>query len=143
METLELAKTNILKKFTQLNLIGTLNGYTDIESKDIIKKINKEKPHIIWVGMGTPKQEIWINENKAKLNCNVIQAVGDIFSLFANTKVRGPKFFQHLGLEWLFRLLSEPKRFWRRYVLGIPKFLFFVLKEKLSYYKKKIISYFL
>ncbi len=138
-EILEKSVKNLKLKFPSIKIVGWLNGYSDIKKIDVIQKINNAKPDIIWVGMGTPKQELWINQNKNNLQCYVIQAVGDIFSLLAREKIRGPKILQRMGFEWLFRLIAEPKRFWKRYILGIPIFFFLIIKEKItaSFYRKK------
>lgn len=131
-KTLEKARNNLFSQFPNLILAGTMNGYSDLSDSKVIDKINKVSPQILWVGFGTPKQEIWIQENKDKLNCRVIQSVGDVFSLFARERIRGPEYLQKLGFEWLFRLIQNPGRFWRRYLLGIPIFIFLVLCEKIK-----------
>lgn len=114
-----------------LKICGWNNGYEDLD-ENIIDKINRAQPNILWVGLGTPLQEEWIIKNADLLSCNVIQAVGDLFALFAKTKRRGPVVLQKIGLEWFIRLLYNPKRYFKRYVLGIPIFIFFILREKLK-----------
>jgi N-acetylglucosaminyldiphosphoundecaprenol N-acetyl-beta-D-mannosaminyltransferase len=128
------ARENLKKKYPRLKLLGSLNGYESVDSIETIKLINNLNVDILYVGLGTPKQEIWINDNAQKLNCKVIQAVGDLFSLYAEEKKRGPKFFQQVGLEWFFRLLGNPIKYARRYLLGIPHFFIIVIKE---YFNKK------
>jgi N-acetylglucosaminyldiphosphoundecaprenol N-acetyl-beta-D-mannosaminyltransferase len=123
------AKKNLKEKYPALKLEGSFNGYGDLNRKSLIEEINKLNVDILYVGLGTPKQEIWINENFSKLNCKVIQAVGDLFSLFAEEKVRGPKIFQKIGLEWLFRLIRHPGKYFHRYVIGIPVFIFKILNQ--------------
>ncbi|MCX6167729.1 MAG: WecB/TagA/CpsF family glycosyltransferase [Ignavibacteriales bacterium] len=128
-EILARGKANIYKKYPNINLVGSLNGFNDLENSELLQSINNVNPDILWVGLGSLKQEYWISENKDKLNVRIIQAVGDLFALFTNQKIRGPKLFQKLGLEWVFRLINEPKRLWRRYLLGIPKFFMLVIRE--------------
>jgi N-acetylglucosaminyldiphosphoundecaprenol N-acetyl-beta-D-mannosaminyltransferase len=123
------ASEKIKRKFPRLQLVGTLNGYEDLNSETLIEEINSKNPDILYVGMGTPKQEKWIYNNAEKINCRVIQSVGDLFNLFAGEKVRGPKFFRKIGFEWFFRLLSSPKKYSGRYLAGIPCFIIIVLKE--------------
>lgn len=130
--TLAKAKKNLNARYSSLQLKGTLNGFDDLNRESLIEEINKSNVDILYVGLGTPKQEIWINENFGKLNCKVVQAVGDLFNLFAEEKVRGPKFFQKIGLEWLFRLIRYPGKYFQRYVFGIPQFVFLVTKELLN-----------
>ena len=129
-ETMNKAVENIKQEFPSLEICGWNNGYGDLK-KNIVEKINIAKPNILWTGLGTFKQEMWIIENIEMLNCNVVQAVGDIFSLFAKTKKRGPVVVQKMGLEWFVRLFYNPRRYFRRYVVGIPVFIYFVLREKL------------
>lgn len=125
-ETLEKIKYNC----PELSVVGKKNGY-DFENDKLLVEINNCKPDILIVGLGTPKQEEWIVKNKSNLIVNVIIAVGDGIKVFAGTKKRGPKILQMLGLEWLVRFIFEPKRLWKRYFIGIPLFIFRVIKFKL------------
>ena len=125
-ETLE----NIKTSYPELELVGLQNGFS-FENDKILIEINKSNPDILIVGLGTPKQEEWIIQNKQLLKVNIIIAVGDGIKVFAGTKRRGPKWIQKIGLEWLIRLLFEPKRLWKRYIMGIPLFIFRVIKFKL------------
>jgi N-acetylglucosaminyldiphosphoundecaprenol N-acetyl-beta-D-mannosaminyltransferase len=113
----------------ELNVVGYFNGYT--YNEHIIEKINSVHPDILIVGLGSPKQEIWIQENKCRLNAKIILAVGDGIKIFAGVKKRGFPVLRKLGLEWLVRLIGEPKRLWGRYLLGIPLFLFRITKVKI------------
>ena len=110
---------------------GFCNGYNFI-NESILKNINQDSPDILIVGLGTPKQEEWIAKNKPHLLVNVIIAVGDGIKVFAGNKKRGPQLIQKIGLEWFIRFLYEPKRLWKRYFLGIPLFIFRVIKFKFS-----------
>lgn len=133
---IQTAVKNLKLLFPNLKICGYLNGYNEADSPESIKIINAEAPDILWVGMGTPKQELWISKNKEKINCKVVQSVGDLFSLFAGKKVRGPKIFQRIGLEWFFRTIANPIKYFDRYIIGIPIFFFLILKEKMSYNNK-------
>ncbi len=130
--TIAKGRLYIQNNYPQLQLMGWANGYGDVNDI-LINKINEKRPDIIWVGMGFPKQEEWIINNYKSLNTPVIQAVGDALRLISNEKPRGPKFIQKIGLEWLIRLIHNPRQYWKRYLIGIPLFIFRVLKEK---YKK-------
>ena len=131
-EIIDKAVANISKQFPRLTIAGWNNGYEDLYNTDIINKVNSISPNIVWVGLGSPRQELWIAENTPKLNFNVIQAVGDIFSYYAGTKRRGPKIIRKIGLEWFIRLIYNPTIYWKRYLLGIPKFIFIILKERFT-----------
>jgi N-acetylglucosaminyldiphosphoundecaprenol N-acetyl-beta-D-mannosaminyltransferase len=117
--------------YPDLNIVGLEPGYS-YQTEKVISGINYSKPDILIVGLGFPLQEEWISENISKINSNVILAVGGGIKIFSGTKVRGPVAFQKLGLEWLMRLLYEPGRLWKRYLIGIPIFIFNVIKFKFS-----------
>ena len=103
----------------------------------VLTEINNSNSDILMVGLGTPFQEKWINENKNHLNVPVIMAVGSGLEFFAGFKKKAPLWMQKSGLEWLYRLFQEPRRLWKRYVLGIPVFLFYVLVQKVKFILKK------
>ena len=119
----------IKRKHPQLNVVGAQNGF-EFDSTSTINEINQSGSDILIVGLGTPKQEEWIILNKQDLKVSVIISVGDGIKVFSGTKRRGPKIFQKLGLEWIVRLFFEPKRLWKRYFIGIPLFIFRVIKYK-------------
>jgi N-acetylglucosaminyldiphosphoundecaprenol N-acetyl-beta-D-mannosaminyltransferase len=85
-------------------------------------EINRVKPDIVWVGLGTPKQERWMADNRDDLEAPVLVGVGAAFDLLAGTLRQAPLWMQRGGLEWAFRLAMEPRRLWRRYLLNIPRF---------------------
>lgn len=97
----------------------------------MIKVINEFNPDVLFVGMTAPKQEKWIYENKHLINAPVICAIGAVFDFYAGTVKRPSKFWISIGLEWLPRMLHEPRRLWRRTFISAPLFIWFVLKEKL------------
>jgi N-acetylglucosaminyldiphosphoundecaprenol N-acetyl-beta-D-mannosaminyltransferase len=110
-----------------LDICGYDEGYKISLSK-IIQNINMSKADILIVGMGCPLQESWIIKVKDELDVKVILAVGDGIKIFANVRNRGTKLFRNIGLEWAFRLLSEPGRLWKRYIIGIPLFILRIIK---------------
>jgi N-acetylglucosaminyldiphosphoundecaprenol N-acetyl-beta-D-mannosaminyltransferase len=118
-------------RFPKLNVVGTHEGY-NYKNDDLILEINEKKADILVVGLGCPKQEEWIIQNKDLINSKVILAVGDGIKVFAGTKKRGSKAIRSLGLEWMIRLINNPGRLWRRYLIGIPLFLFRVVKYKIQ-----------
>jgi N-acetylglucosaminyldiphosphoundecaprenol N-acetyl-beta-D-mannosaminyltransferase len=87
-----------------------------------LDEINRLKPDIVWVGLGTPKQERWMSDSRDDLEAPVLVGVGAAFDLLAGTLRQAPLWMQHGGLEWVFRLAMEPRRLWRRYLLNIPRF---------------------
>ncbi|UOQ50284.1 WecB/TagA/CpsF family glycosyltransferase [Gracilibacillus caseinilyticus] len=111
----------------KINIAGTINGYEKDEEK-IIETINAANPDILFVALGSPKQEEWIKANKQRLNVSVFQGVGGSFDVIAGNIKRAPKIFIKFGLEWLYRLLIEPWRIKRQ--LALPKFLLKVFSGK-------------
>jgi N-acetylglucosaminyldiphosphoundecaprenol N-acetyl-beta-D-mannosaminyltransferase len=120
----------VRQSFPRLKVAGFLNGYDSLND-DSVSVINQSSPDILWVGLGSPKQELWVTKNFEKLRCSVIQCVGDIFSHIVGNRFRGPVFLRKLGFEWFFRLLQNPVKYFNRYVIGIPYFLFLVVRYKL------------
>ena len=103
------------------------------ESEEVMQAIQEAKPDIIWVGLSTPKQEEWMAEFVDKLDVPVLVGVGAAFDFITRSKKQAPKWIQRSGLEWLFRLLSEPGRLWRRYI-QYPKFVFLALGQRLGWF---------
>lgn len=130
--SLKMAVGKIKVKFPKLEICGYHHGYFNkTENSRIISEINTLKPTFVLVGMGTPKQELWMAENAGKLNVKAVWAVGAMFDVISGTLPRAPVFLQKMGLEWFFRLLQEPGRLWRRYLIGNAMFVLYVLSEKL------------
>jgi N-acetylglucosaminyldiphosphoundecaprenol N-acetyl-beta-D-mannosaminyltransferase len=106
----------------------------EFSSEDNVKMlsaINTCKPDVLFIGMTAPKQEKWAYVNISKLNAKHICCVGAVFDFYAGTVIRAPGWIIGLGLEWFYRLIKEPVRMWKRYLIGNPKFMFYILKEKL------------
>jgi N-acetylglucosaminyldiphosphoundecaprenol N-acetyl-beta-D-mannosaminyltransferase len=106
---------------------------TEAENEEIAERINRAQPDIIWVGLGMPKQELWIAQNAWRLEAPVILAVGAAFGFTAGLVKRAPRWMQRSGLEWLFRFSQEPRRLWRRYLLGNPYFVWLVVRDFVSH----------
>ncbi|TDO43338.1 N-acetylglucosaminyldiphosphoundecaprenol N-acetyl-beta-D-mannosaminyltransferase [Kribbella sp. VKM Ac-2527] len=92
------------------------------EDAEIVDRINEAKPDIVWVGLGAPKQERWMAEHRERLDAAILIGVGAAFDFHTGRVDRAPLWMQRSGLEWSYRLAKEPRRLWRRYVLGIPRF---------------------
>ena len=119
-------------KYSEKIIAGFRDGYFDEkDEKDIIKKIKESDAEFLFVAITSPKKEIFLNKYKNELkNINLIMGVGGSFDVIAGTIRRAPKYMQELGLEWFYRFLQEPKRMWRRYLIGNLKFVILIFKVK-------------
>ena len=122
-----------MKKYPELHITGMcappFRPLTEEEDEEIIREINAAKPDFLWVGLGAPKQEIWMAEHKNKVS-SIMIGVGAGFDFHAGTVKRAPVWMQKCGLEWLYRLLQDPKRLWRRYVVTNSKFIWYMIKRR-------------
>ena len=107
--------------------------FSEEDNKGIIEAINKANPDLLWIGMTAPKQEKWTYTHCKELDIHChVGTIGAVFDFFAGTVERAPLWWQEHGLEWLYRLLKEPKRMWRRYIIGNTLFLKNVIKEMME-----------
>lgn len=120
------AKEKLESLFPSIKIVGTQDGY-EKDPQKVNDKINAAKPDILFVAMGSPKQENWINDNRDQLHPTIYQGVGGSFDVLAGTVKRAPEAFQKAGLEWLYRLLKEPKRIKRQ--MALPLFLLEVARQ--------------
>lgn len=115
------------------NYVGYSSGFfTETEFERISNTINNLKPEVIIVGMGVPKQEIITEKLSQIIDASLFLCVGNFFEFYFGTMKRIPNRFRDKGIEWIYRIFEEPKRLWKRYILGIPLFILRVLKYKLS-----------
>jgi len=130
----ETAMKNIQEKYLGINIVGSMHGYFKgahlgmdghEEELEVIEKINKAEPHILFVGFGAKKQEQWIEYNRDKINAGIIIGNGGTLDVLAGNVSRAPEIFIKLGLEWFYRLMKEPKRITRQVLL--PMFMLKVL----------------
>ena len=129
-EIAERAKEAMEKKHYGLKVVGVADGYFDAEKEQmIIADINEKKPDLLLVGIGFPKQEKWIYNNIKNLNVKVAIGVGGSFDVMSGNVKRAPKIFIKLGLEWFYRLITQPTRIGRMMVL--PLFMLVVIKNKI------------
>lgn len=106
--------------------------FSDEENEAMISAINHSNPDLLWIGMTAPKQEKWAYTHLYRLDVHChIGTIGAVFDFFAGTVKRAPERWQRAGLEWLYRLLSEPRRMWRRYFIGNAKFIYYIMLEKI------------
>ncbi len=140
-EVLNQLKTNLLKNFPNLQIAGMYSPpfrpLTDHEKDEVTKKINASEADIVWCGLGTPKQDYWVAEFRPRLNAAVILAVGAAFNFHAGYVSQAPRWMMKIGLEWLFRLSVEPKRLWRRYLIGNLRFISLVIGQLLREIQSK------
>lgn len=122
----ELAKERLDKKYPFIRIVGTHDGYfSSAELDGVIEDINASGADIIFVCLGAPAQEKWINANMHKLGARVLMGVGGSIDVFAGVAERAPEKWCNMGLEWLYRLIKQPSRFGR--MLALPKFALTVL----------------
>ena len=123
------AAKRMKKVYPELKIIGGHHGYfDDEEEKKIIADIKRLSPSILLVGLGAPKQEKWISAHLQEVGVKVAIGIGGSFDVMAGNVKRAPKIFRKLGLEWFYRLATQPSR-WRR-MLRLPKFALTVLRKK-------------
>ncbi|WP_336825450.1 WecB/TagA/CpsF family glycosyltransferase [Sporosarcina sp. USHLN248] len=123
----ETAAEKLIETYPDLIVAGTQDGYEKDVNK-VIQKINEAKPDILFVAMGSPKQELWIEQYRDQLHPTLYQGVGGSFDVLAGNVKRAPAAFQKVGAEWLYRLLKEPSRLKRQ--MNLPKFLLEIIRKK-------------
>jgi N-acetylglucosaminyldiphosphoundecaprenol N-acetyl-beta-D-mannosaminyltransferase len=120
-------KQALVAAHPKLDVAGTLcppfRELTPEEDRAVVAAINAARPDIVWVGLSTPKQEFWMASHLGRIEAPVMVGVGAAFDFLAGTKRQAPRWMQRNGLEWLFRLSSEPRRLWRRYAYIVPGFI--------------------
>jgi len=126
------------QRFGQFNLVGSYSppieplGYN--ERDEVIAQIRDLKPDLVWVGLSTPKQELWMQMHMPRIGSGIAIGVGAAFDLLSGKTVQAPRWIQRSGLEWLFRLTMEPKRLYRRYFFVVPKYLQFFVATLVKHY---------
>ncbi len=127
---LNMAIKKLKTEYPRLKIVDSHHGHFNRDEElKLIRDINLKGPTFLVVGMGSPKQEKWINENLKKINASVFWGVGALFDVISGRLPRAPLFMQKIGLEWLYRLFQEPKRLSKRYLYGNFKFLYFIYRE--------------
>lgn len=124
------------KRFPDLEVVGSYSPpfrpLTPEEDKSVIERINTTNPDIVWVGISTPKQEYWMAEHVRQMSASVLVGVGAAFDFHAGIKRQAPYWIQRSGLEWFYRLCSEPRRLWYRYLVKNPRFVWLALLQALG-----------
>lgn len=139
-DTLDRLEQRLKGKNPDINIVGKLSPefvpQVRMENAEIIDRINRARPDILWVGLGSPKQDLWMSMHRPLLDVPVIIGVGAAFDFLSGVKPQAPRWMQKSGLEWIFRLVSEPRRLWKRYLIGNTMFIFYVCREQFrSFFK--------
>jgi N-acetylglucosaminyldiphosphoundecaprenol N-acetyl-beta-D-mannosaminyltransferase len=133
--TLERIAVALGERYPRIALAGThapsFNEVSEAESLAMVRRVNQVRPTVLWVGMTAPKQELWVSRYGQRIDARMIGCVGAAFDYFAGTK-RRPARLARWGLLWAYRLATEPRRLWRRYLVSNPLFVYWVAKEALS-----------
>jgi N-acetylglucosaminyldiphosphoundecaprenol N-acetyl-beta-D-mannosaminyltransferase len=127
------AAATLKRWYPRLKLCGAHHGYFQIgtpHSERVVEHIAEQQPDVLLVGMGTPLQELWVDHYFDRLDARVVWTVGALFDYVSGRVPRAPHWMADHGLEWIFRLAVEPRRMWRRYLLGNPMFLWRVVNER-------------
>jgi N-acetylglucosaminyldiphosphoundecaprenol N-acetyl-beta-D-mannosaminyltransferase len=140
-ETLLRIRARMAEEFPRIRVVGSFsppykNSYSEGEIAEMISRIRTASPDVLWVGMTAPKQEKWIYDNLANLNVKFAGAIGAAFDFWAGTVKRPDPIFRSLGLEWLPRLIRQPRRLWRRTFISAPIFMLDTVKECVRRHRK-------
>ncbi len=133
-EAVQKASENLRRTFPGLRIAGTQHGYftkTGGESDRVVEEVARARPNILFVCFGMPLQEHWVRVNLSRLNANMVLFGGSTIDYAANLKRVAPVWMRSIGMEWLFRLLQEPRRLWKRYLVGNPLFIGKVIAQRL------------
>lgn len=136
-ETLKKLDQNLREKFPEIQIAGKFSppfrDLTPEEDREVVKLINDTKPDYIWVGLGAPKQDFWMQQHRDSLKNCILMGVGAAFDFHSDKIKRAPLWMQQHSLEWLYRLVREPGRLWKRYLVQAPQFLFIRAKDNRRY----------
>jgi N-acetylglucosaminyldiphosphoundecaprenol N-acetyl-beta-D-mannosaminyltransferase len=134
--TLTALITQLRQRYPSINIVGSyappFRDLSPAEEAAALAAINASNADIVWVGLGSPKQDRWMADHIGKLNAPVLIGVGAAFDFIAGVKPQAPIWMQRNGLEWLFRLVTEPRRLWKRYTQNIPAFVMLTILQRLG-----------
>lgn len=132
--TLSRLQARLGRRFPHATIVGSFappfRPLTAAEEEDVIRRIEAAGPHIVWVGLGAPKQELWMARMHDRLQANILIGVGAAFDFHAGNTRQAPAWMQNAGLEWAFRLAMEPRRLWRRYLRVVPGYMALVALQR-------------
>lgn len=137
----ELLTEALRRKFPGIEIVGhyspPFRPLTPEEDEAVVRQINESRADIVWIGLSTPKQEHWMAAHLDRLEAPVMVGVGAAFDFLAGLKTQAPLWMQRNGLEWLYRLVTEPRRLWRRYFRIVPLFLIYMTLDSLGLRDRK------
>lgn len=123
--------TILRKQYPELKIVGYRNGYfSEEEENQIVDEISDSGADMLFVAFSSPKKEYWINKHLERLHVPFVMGVGGSFDVLGGVTKRAPLWMQDCGLEWFYRLIQEPRRMWKRYVIGNAKFIYLTFKIK-------------
>jgi N-acetylglucosaminyldiphosphoundecaprenol N-acetyl-beta-D-mannosaminyltransferase len=128
----ECAGAKLKQSVPGLKMLGTASGYFAGTEETVIARIAAAAPDLLLVGMGVPMQEKWVKSHLGRLNVRAVWCVGAMFEYYGDARARAPVWIRRAGLEWLFRLVLEPRRLWRRYLVGNVVFIARVIRAAVS-----------
>lgn len=130
---IELTVQNLINEYPTLQIAGYHHGYFKNEESDkIANQIRNSKPDILFLGITSPKKELFIDKYSDFMKVPFSFGVGGVFDIIAKVTKRAPEWMQNSGLEWLYRFFQEPRRMWKRYLIGNLKFILYILNEKMK-----------
>jgi len=136
----ELLEERLADRFPGVTFVGRytppFRPLTEDEEDEVVARINASGADIVWVGLSTPRQEVWMARMRKRLRAPVLIGVGAAFDFHAGLKPQAPRLMQVLALEWLFRLCTEPRRLWRRYLYNNPRFIYYLMQEMIWYRRR-------
>lgn len=135
--TLDKLELKLRLRFEDINITGMYSPpfgpIDDEELEKVLKEIRDSGTRVVWVGLGVPKQEIWMHQVRDRLPGISVVGIGAVFDVVAGNTRNAPEWMQRAGLHWLYRLFSEPRRLWRRYIFNNPAYLFLLGKQLLTH----------
>lgn len=132
-EILSKASQGIIGRYSKLKVAGKQNGFfNDSDASQIISNINKSTAEYLFIGMGSPKQELWVDKYKNELKVKYIICIGGLFDIYSGKTKRAPQFIQSIGMEWFWRFINEPRRLWRRYFIEDTYYFIIFFKQLFS-----------
>ncbi|NLB70269.1 MAG: WecB/TagA/CpsF family glycosyltransferase [Lentisphaerae bacterium] len=135
-DTYRKLEANLKTKFPDIKIAGHyIPPFRDLTAQEVdyvAQQINDSGADCVWVGIGTPRQDFWIQQFRPLISTPVLLSVGAAFIFHAGTVPQAPRWMMRCGLEWLFRLMAEPHRLWRRYIIGNPRFIWLIIKQYIT-----------
>ena len=143
-EILKQLTRRLIDRFPRLQIVYSYSPpfrkMSDDEDAEMCKNINLARPDILWVGLGSPKQDIWMYGHRMRLTVPAMHGVGAAFDFLAGSVAQAPQWMMDAGLEWLFRFYAEPRRLWRRYTIVNIRFLWLLLRDEIHHWRSPIRS---